>query len=259
MNFRISSHDCDIPRGNEESKKQELETKKNHKIVDSEQKSITVPKEIIQNVRVGPTFPSLGTEVHQDRPASQSSDRLSSAPVQYNCVLCTDCYATKDEFKVHFVSHQDSIPEGLKKAYRKTSIQQPKVLDIQAARQIAKLIEEKSLNTEMMLKKTQEGKLGSNIEEKPSAMREPKVIDIRNIKQVAKEIEERAALRQTAGSPQLQTKTVVEPKETAANLTSSPKEKKTNPAKNAQYSCSLFKFKCVGHASLKDHISDTIQ
>ena len=151
-----------------------MENKKNQQFVDSEQKSITVPKEIMPNVRVGNTFPSMGTEFHPDRPATQSSDKPSSAPVQYNCVLCTACYTTKDEFKVHFVSHQDSIPEGLKKAYRKTSIQEPKVLDIQAARQIAKTMEETSLNTEMMVKKAQEEKL--------SPQTESKVIDIRNIK-----------------------------------------------------------------------------
>ena len=244
---------------NEEPNKQELETKKNQQIVDSEQKSITVPKEIMPNVRVGDAFPSMGTEVHPDRPANQSSDKPSSGPVQYNCVLCTACYTTKDELKVHFVSHQDSIPEGLKKAYRKTSIQEPKVLDIQAARQIAKQIEEKILNTEVMLKKTQEGKSGSDVEEKSSPLTESKVIDIRNIRQVAKEIEERAALRQTADSPQHKTKIVIKSKETSADLKSSPKEKKSNLAKDVQYSCSLFKFKCVGHASLKDHISDTIQ
>ena len=89
-------------------------------------------------------------------------------------------------------------------------------------------------------------------------MIEPRVIDIRNIKQVAKEIEEKVALKQTSTNPQ--TKLVSEPNERSAAMQRNSLSKENHlKAKTDAYSCSLFKFKCKCHVSLKDHISDTIQ
>ena len=225
-------------------------------MIDSEKSVKTSRKELIRNTIEGSVAPCKDSQVNIERP---SSEKCPSTPVQYNCILCTACYVTKDELKVHFEGHKGSIPEGLKKAYRKTSIQEPEVLDIQAARQIAKPIKETSSNAEVMSKKTEEEKSKRNVEEKPSTLRESRVIDIRNIKQVAKEIEDKAALKHTSTSSQPPTKIFGEPKEPVAALESPHKEKKITPAKSDTYSCSLFKFKSNGHESLKDHISDTIQ
>ena len=234
---------------------EELKTEKPISLTESKLTVETCPQEFVQDI---PIAPSMDPEVNPQRPTSQASEKRPSSPVQYNCVLCTACYVTKDELKVHFVGHKDSIPEGLKKAYRKTSIHEPKVLDIQAARKIAKQIEEKSSNTEIMLKKAEEEKSKINVEKNPIPMIEPRVIDIRNIKQVAKEIEEKVALKQT--STYTKTKIVIEPnKRSAAMQQNSLSKENYHRAKTDPYSCSLFKFKCNGHDSLKDHISDTIQ
>ena len=234
---------------------EEVKTEKPISLTESKQIIETGPQELVPNIIEAP---SMDPEVNPQRHVSQSSEKRPSSPVQYNCVLCTACYVTKEELKVHFVGHKDSIPEGLKKAYRKSSIQEPKVLDIQAARKIAKQIEDKSSNAEIMLKKTEEGKYKRNVEENPNPMIEPRVIDIRNIKQVAKEIEDKVALKQTSTNPQ--TKTVSESNEQSAAMQHNSLFKENHlRAKPDTYSCSLFKFKCNGHATLKDHISDTIQ
>ena len=143
MYFRKSFHDCDIPQGNKEA-------------IILCQNIETVHKEKCQNAGPGNTSTSKGTKVQSESPAIQSCDKPQTVTVQYNCALCTAAYTNKDEFKVHFLSHQDSIPEGLKKAYHKTNIQEPKVLDIERAKHIAKQIKETNLNKEVVLKNAQE-------------------------------------------------------------------------------------------------------
>ena len=108
--------------------------------------------------------------------------------VQYNCALCKSHFPSKIELTDHFKTHQGYIPEGLKKAFWKSSSGKPYSLNLQRGKRKQIMITNNS---------NQESKKVRDMMVKPSnkALGPIGIIDIRNIKRIAKEIEEKAAQR----------------------------------------------------------------